>query len=60
MVKLMERLVDQCISIGDMVSPVVCNSSPEGYLPHQNNDVQKDASGKEEKLQTTSKVHVYV
>ena len=30
---LYEKLVPECLTIADLCLPVVCNSSPEGFLP---------------------------
>ena len=29
---VINEVVDVCVSVGKMVSPVVCNSSPEGFI----------------------------
>ena len=32
---ILDDILTQCVSISVLVSPVVCNSSPEGYLPRE-------------------------
>ncbi|CAH0552961.1 unnamed protein product [Brassicogethes aeneus] len=40
---LFQRLVDVCLQMKNNIMPVVCNSSPEGYLP-DNADLEIDES----------------
>lgn len=29
---VIDEAIDVCVHVGEMVSPVVCNSSPEGFM----------------------------
>ena len=55
---IMNDVMMTCVRIGEMVSPVVCNSSPEGFLP------TREKEGKEilddERKVFLHYVHAYV
>ena len=36
--RIIMEVVDACVSVGRMVSPVVCNTSPEGFVLSEDDD----------------------